>query len=85
MAIFYSYIILFSSKTLVSTLKGIQITDKILKFFDIRSDSSRIRIQDFKNRIREKLSGLYSQHWFLQYTITILCCLPCHGTAASPP
>ena len=52
MAIFYSYE-WSSTKNLVSTLKGIEITKRYVKFFDIRSDSSRIRIRNFENRIRD--------------------------------
>ena len=44
------------TKDLLSTLKGIKMTKTILKFFDIRSDSSRIRIRN-KTRIFSKLSG----------------------------
>ena len=33
----------------LSTLKGIKMTIKNLKFFDIRLDSSRIRIRNFEN------------------------------------
>ena len=41
MAILYSYVIWPSSTNLVSTLKGKNYKNKILKYFDIKSDSSR--------------------------------------------